>query len=204
MNNQAKKLNIRTFTGVAILAAIIVVLQCFCSVIKIGPVSITLTLAPILVGAAVYGVGAGALLGAVFGIIVFVTDSTALYLMGINFFMTALLCIGKGILAGVAAGIVYKLLSKKSQLAAIVLAGIVSPIVNTGAFVAGMLVFFKDIIYGWASSSGQPSMVAYIIFGLCGLNFIVELVVNLVLSSAVNTIVSASAKFNNTVKEKYN
>ena len=49
--------------GIAVLAALVVVLQLLSSVIKIGTVSITLTLIPIVVGAAFYGPGAGAILG---------------------------------------------------------------------------------------------------------------------------------------------
>ena len=40
--------------GIAVLAALVVVLQLLSSVIKIGTVSITLTLIPIVVGAAFY------------------------------------------------------------------------------------------------------------------------------------------------------
>lgn len=189
--------SIRKLVTLAILAAIIIVLQCFCSVIKIGAVSITLTLAPILVGAALYGAHAGAFLGAVFGIVVFATDSTALYLMSMNIAATAVICIGKGVLAGIAAGLVYKLLASKSRIGGVICAGVVSPIVNTGLFVGGMLLFFKDIIYSWASASGKPSMLAYVIFGLCGLNFVIELCVNLVLSTAICTIVKAVRKSSN-------
>ena len=56
--------------GIAVLAALVVVLQLLSSVIKIGTVSITLTLIPIVVGAAFYGPGAGAILGTVFGLVV--------------------------------------------------------------------------------------------------------------------------------------
>lgn len=181
-------------TVLAILAAIIVVLQCFCSVLTIPGfnVAITLTLVPILVGAAIYGTGAGAFLGAVFGIIVLITDPTAALLMTQNLAATAVLCIAKGVLAGTAAGLVYDLVTRRSErmpLLGVILAGIAAPVVNTGCFVLGMLLFFKDTIYGW--SAGSPSFLYYVLIGLCGLNFVVELCVNLVLSTGIVTIVKA-------------
>lgn len=192
--------SIRKLVTLAILAAIIVVLQCFCSVLTIPGfnVAITLTLVPILVGVAMYGVSAGAILGAVFGIIVLITDPTAKMLMQpgiLQFIATSVLCIGKGVLAGALAGLVYKLVARKSdrsQLIGIILAGIAAPVANTGTFILGMLIFFKDTIFGW--SAGSPSFAYYVIVGLCGINFVVELVVNLVLSTAISTIVKAVKK----------
>ncbi len=198
---------IKKLVGLAILSAIIIVLQCFCSVLTIPGlnVAVTLTLVPILVGAIMYGVTAGAFLGAVFGLVVLLTDPTAAYLMTLNsvsvninaFSMnltpvaTAVLCIGKGALAGAAAGLVYKLSYKRleNQLLSVIFSGIVAPIVNTGCFVLGMLLFFKDTIYGWAS--GSSSFIYYVIIGLCGINFVVELCVNLALSAGIVTIVNA-------------
>lgn len=190
--------NIRKMTVLAILAAIIVVLQCFCSVLTIPGfnVAITLTLVPILVGAAIYGKGAGAFLGAVFGIVVLVTDPTAAMLMAQNLVATAVLCIGKGVLAGFAAGLIYELITRKNQnkmamLPGVVLAGIAAPVVNTGSFILGMVIFFKDTIFGWSTASGSPSFLYYVIIGLCGINFLVELFVNLILSTGIVSIIKA-------------
>ena len=63
MNSSAKT---KRTVGIAIFSAIIVLLQIICTFIKFGPFSITLALAPIIIGAAIYGVGAGAFLGGVF------------------------------------------------------------------------------------------------------------------------------------------
>ena len=72
MNHQ----KINRMVGIAVLAALVVVLQLLSSVIKIGTVSITLTLIPIVVGAAFYGPGAGAILGTVFGLVVYINSAT--------------------------------------------------------------------------------------------------------------------------------
>lgn len=99
----------RRLTGLALMTAIIVVLQVVASFVKFGPFTITLALAPILIGAALYGPKAGACLGGVFGAVVLLAcilgwDPGGAILWNANPFLTALVCLGKGILAGLAAG----------------------------------------------------------------------------------------------------
>lgn len=189
---------VQRMTGIAILTAIIVVVQIICTFIKFGPFSITLALAPIIIGAAVYGVGMGALLGGVFGLVVLITGilgwdgGTVMLLMGINPVATVLICFVKGAAAGLAAGAVYAAIAKKNQLAGVITAGVVCPVVNTGLFVAGMLTFFFSTISGWAA--GNDSMIQYIIFGLCGGNFLVELATNLLLATAITRIIRVVRK----------
>ncbi|MBR5307523.1 MAG: ECF transporter S component [Clostridia bacterium] len=200
MNKTQKRLDknsIRKMVMISILGVIIVVLQAVATMISSAgllPVAFTLALVPILVGSAMYGIGTGTILGTVFGVIVFIIDPTAHFLMGMNFIATAIICIGKGALAGFTAGLVYKLASRLSSLAAIILAGIAVPIVNTGLFVLGMLIFFKDTIIGWSVASGSASFGTYVIFGLCGINFVVELCVNLLLATAIKTIIGQAGK----------
>ena len=68
MNNSNGKT--RRLAGLALFTAIVVVLQLLGSFIKVGPFAVSLVLIPIVVGAAVYGVSAGAWLGFVFGVVV--------------------------------------------------------------------------------------------------------------------------------------
>lgn len=63
----------KTLTGISILAAVVVVLTVACNFIKFGPFSITLALAPIIIGSALYGKKAGGILGGVFGLVVLLT-----------------------------------------------------------------------------------------------------------------------------------
>ena len=92
-------------TGLALMTGIIIVLQIVASFIKFGPFTITLALAPIIIGAALYGAGAGAYLGGVFGVVVFIA-CVAGWDMGGNILFTArplvtlILCVVKGALAG--------------------------------------------------------------------------------------------------------
>jgi len=88
--------------------------------------------------------------------------------------------------AGWLAGLLYELLSKKNVHLGVIAAGIICPVTNTGIFIVGMLLFFNETLASWAG--GQP-MLSYIIFGLTGVNFLVELAVNLVLASGITTII---------------
>lgn len=187
----------RKMTELSILTAVIVVLQVICTFIKFGPFSITLALVPIIIGAALHGKGAGAYLGTVFGVVVLVTGllgwdgGTVLYLLSLKPVAAVVLCIIKGTAAGFAAGVVFKALEKKSTLAASFASGIVCPIVNTGLFIVLALIFFKDVLSSWA---GGQNLILYIIFGLTGVNFLIELLVNTLLAAGISEIINASRK----------
>ena len=180
-------------TGLALMTGIIIVLQIVASFIKFGPFTITLALAPIIIGAALYGAGAGAYLGGVFGVVVFIA-CVAGWDMGGNILFTARplvtlsLCVVKGALAGLAAGAVYRALAQRSPMAGSILAGIMCPVVNTGIFCLGLAGFYYDTLVAWA---GGTALVYYVITVLVGLNFLLEMAINLVLSSVIVRVVKA-------------
>ncbi|MCC8072643.1 MAG: ECF transporter S component [Clostridiales bacterium] len=184
------KTNTKKLVGVGVLTAIVIVLQFLASAIKFGPFSITLVLAPIVVGAALYGKWSGAWLGAVFGVSVLISGDAAVFLT-INPVGTVITVLLKGCLAGLAAGLVYSLIEKKNKLIAVITAGIVCPVVNTGVFLIGCCLFFMDTITEWA---GGTNVGVYMITGLVGLNFVVELAINLVLATVVERIINIGKK----------
>ena len=75
---------------------------------------------------------------------------------------------------------------------ATVVAALSAPVVNTGLFIVGMVLLFKDILFAWA---GDTNIVLYVLVGLAGLNFAVEFIINTVLSPAVVRIVDAIDKW---------
>ena len=189
MSNSTPRKGLKRQVGLSLFSAIIVVLTVLGNFVRFGPVPITLSLAPIIIGAAVYGSSAGGLvvlLGGIFGW----DGGTVMLLMGLNPIGCILICIGKGILAGYLSGLAYRAIEKKSPLAAVVTAGVVCPVVNTGLFIIGMLVFYGSTLQSWA---GGQNVIYYAIFGLAGINFVVELLVNLVLSSGITTVIKYAA-----------
>ena len=175
--------------GLGLFTAIVVVLQLLGSFIKFGPFSITLVLAPIVIGAALYGIGAGAYLGLVFGATVLISGDAAAFLT-INPIGTVIIVLLKGMLAGLTAGLVYSLISKASSLAGVIVAGVVCPIVNTGIFLAGCYIFFQEWLVAVFGTTGFVTVVA----GLVGVNFLIELGINMVLSTAIVKIIDLGKK----------
>ena len=181
----------RKLVGVALFTAIVVVLQLLGQFIKFGPFSISLVLIPIVVGAAVYGAWAGAWLGFVFSVVVLITDAGAF--LAVSVIGTVVTVILKGTLAGLAAGLVYKAL-EKHQYPAVLASAFVCPVVNTGIFLLGCLVFFMPTINEWAAAAGFENAGSFMILGMVGLNFLAELIINLVFSPLIVRLIKLGRK----------
>ena len=179
--------NQRKLIYTAMFAAVVVVLQMFVS-IPIGMFTITLTLVPVMLGAILFGPISGAILGGVFGVVVAIQVITgaagpASTLMLVQApVTTVVLCILKGAVAGLASGLVYKVVAKleKPNLA-VILSAVVCPIVNTGIFCLGLVVFYNNLLNEWAIAGDYASAFTFIILGLIGLNFVIEFAVNVLL-----------------------
>lgn len=267
MNEKTKRI-----AGTSLFIAIVFVLQHIASAIRFGPFSITLVLAPIIVGAAIYGISTGALLGFEFGLLVllprpFGTGDAAAFFT-ISPIPTVIVVLLKGTLAGLCAGLVFKAIEnaaaknsdktakfaspivgtavfsvgyglivsflinqklaeklgdytalaataasvaialisclisvviydtvkKDSKLGAVVIAGITAPVVNTGIFIIGSVLFFMPIINEWAAGAGVESAGVFMITGIVGFNFIFELAINLLLSTVIVRLIKIGRK----------
>lgn len=192
------KLSTRTLVIGAILTALVFLLQYLGAFVRLGPFSISLVLIPIVIGAATCGVGIGAWLGFVFGAAVLLCGDAAAFL-AVNVFGTIVTVLLKGTLCGLLAGITYRAISKllggKKNLIAVMAAAVVCPVVNTGIFLLGCLVFFMPTITEWALAAGLGANVGqYMIVGLVGGNFLVELAANVVFAPAIVHIIKAVKK----------
>ena len=167
----------------AILTALVVILQCMGQFIRFGMFSISLVLIPIVIGAAVCGPKISTWLGLVFGTVVLMTDAGAF--LAVDVFGTVITVLVKGAGCGLVAGLVYKLVEKKNRYVAVVCAAIVCPVVNTGIFLAGCVLFFLETFRGWGASIGYENIADYMVFGLAGGNFLFEMAVNVVLCPVV-------------------
>ena len=181
----------KVLVGMAIFTALVVVLQLIAGVIKIGAFSPSLVLIPIVIGAASYGWKSGVWLGGVFGLVVLIgcitgTDIGGNMMWNYNAAVTALICMVKGIAAGALAGLAYQALQKKNQILATVAAAVVCPVVNTGLFTIGAVAVFKPVLLKWAEANGYvDDLLAYIFLGMIGVNFLIEVGINLVLSPVI-------------------
>ena len=169
---------VRKLVGTAILTAVVLSLQLVLGSVKFGPFNITFTLVPIILGAVLYGPLSAAFLGAVFGLTVCFSvtsgnDAGGFVLFSQRPIITLLLCLVKSTAAGYLAGLFAK---RKS---AVYLSAAVAPLVNTGIFILGLVVFFRDTLVLWAN--GEEAVMQFILFSILGVNFLAELLLNLLL-----------------------
>ena len=178
---------VRKLVGTAILTAVVLSLQLVLGSVKLGPFNITFTLVPIILGAVLYGPLSAAFLGAVFGLTVCFSvisgnDAGGFVLFSQRPIITLLLCLVKSTAAGYLAGLFAK---RKSPL---YLSAAVAPLVNTGIFILGLVVFFRDTLVLWAN--GEEAVMQFILFSILGVNFLAELLLNLLLVPVILRILS--------------
>ncbi len=139
-------LDIKKLTYLAMLTALVVVLQMVIAPL-IGAatgLSPALVLIPIVLGVASCGLGAGAWLGAIFSLIV-IFDPTTVPFLDHNIFLTVLLVFAKGVGSALLAGLIFKLIVDRNKYVAIFAAALAAPVINTGIFVIGCLLFFREL-----------------------------------------------------------
>lgn len=216
--NKSNQISTKILVLAAALTAMVVVMQLLGSFIHLGVFSISLVLVPIVIGAAMCGVGVGAWLGFVFGAVVLISGDATAFLV-VNPFGTIVTVLVKGTLAGFVSGVVYKALfglcaswkeksksakwpwlDKAKELMLVYLpvfaAAVVCPVVNTGVFLVGCNLFFYSTIAEWAAGLGYANAANYMIFGLAGGNFLFELLFNVILSPTIVRVIDIfSGKF---------
>ena len=178
----------------ALLTAIVVLLQIPATMIRFGMFQVSAVLVPIVIGAALINKWAGAWLGLVFGFAVLAigivtSDPGLIAFIAVNPAGAIFIVLIKGALAGLLAGLVYRIFQrqqKSSRTVAVVLAAATAPIVNTGVFVIGCYLFFFETIAGWAGGGGGLGDVTlFIVATMIGLNFVFELGLNIVLAPVI-------------------
>ncbi len=189
---------------IALLSAIIIVLQTVGSFIKLPILgtSVSLVLVPITIGAVMLGAKGGAFLGFVFGAVtlwagISGSDAFTALLFQNQPFATALICLGKGTLAGLVAGLLVDLSRKKDgprvgrpSAMGILFATYAVPIINTGLFILGGLTLVADTLQKNFVAEGQ-TLLYFLVIGCAGINFVFELLLNIAVSPAIGTIVLA-------------
>lgn len=194
MKNSIK---IKKLVGIAILTALVVVLQFIGNTVTIGNLSINLSLIPIAVGAILYGPLAGLFLGICDGAIVLFTAQAFLAYSPV---ITVFMCLLKTGLAGLFAGLVYKGIYQfvklcnddKSKRIVVIVSAFVStliiPIINTLIYITGASLFFEEVYAQWGFDLTSGSF-KVIFFSTVGINFAIEFAINVILSPALLTLI---------------
>ena len=182
-----KKESIRKLTLVALLTALAAALS-FVKIPILG-VSITLVLPVVIIGGALCGPLVGAWLTVIPNVIAFTEAGLFMTYSPVGCMITLLL---KGLVAGFVSGVIYKVLSKKHPIGAVTCSAVVAPILNSGIFVLGCYICIWDQLTAVAGEKGVG--IGLLLFGLAGLNFIIELILNVILCPSILRILQIASK----------
>lgn len=192
----AKKL-----TGMGVLLTLIIVLQTFGSYFTFFGTPLSFVLVPIVLAGLLYGPLEGGILGVAFGIVVLIqaisgVDQFTLALLQEQPFWTVMLCLVKGAAAGVGAGFAYKWVGAKNKHAGVFSAAAAAPILNTGLFILGALCFLQEALAASPDKTGYTggSIIYYLVIVIAGVNFLVELAINLIFAPSLYRVVNIIEK----------
>ncbi|MBQ8546213.1 MAG: ECF transporter S component [Clostridia bacterium] len=168
-----KKFSTQKLVLTAIMTSLVIVFQ----VVGMFPVSTfaaAFALIPIIVGAILLGPYIGAWLGFIFSIVALLTPSTWGFLT-IDPFATIVIVLLKGTACGYVSGLAYKLLTRVNEIFATFIAAFVCPVVNTGIFILGGIMFLTDdlAILTDGKYEGLNGAATWL-WGLAAINFVLE------------------------------
>lgn len=185
MKEKKKFFTTKMIATTGILTGILIVLQVIGNYINPAFANINLSLVPIALGAILYGPVVGGFLGLVCGIMVLISPSTISYFFSVNPAATVITCLFKTTLAGIGAGFAYKLIYKKNDIVASIVASIIVPIVNTGIFCVMCWFFFSSRL----GEINPNNLVAALFLGMVGVNFIFEIISTVILTPSLYKII---------------
>ena len=198
--NTTRNPKIRQMVQLAILTALLLVLALTpIGYLRLGPFSITFMPVPVVIGAILLGPGGGAFLGFVFGLTSFAQcfgiDPMGTTLMTINIFYTFVMTVVTRTLMGFLTAWVFRGMrslfeklpkSDKTKPVTYAIASAAGPLFNTVLFMSAMYIFFgkeQVVLDAFALTGAVPFFV--FVFGLVFANAMVELLVTLLIGTAV-------------------
>ncbi len=170
--------------------------------LKLGAIEITFMILPIAIGAILLGPTAGAILGALFGILSFIqcfgASPIGIVLLGINPFFTFITCIVPRVLCGLLSGLIYKAFSKidKTKIVSYYIASLSTAVINTVLFVGCIILFFwqsPDFIKAMTDFGISTDTVWLFIVGFVAINGVIEAAANFIIGASVAKVVAKAA-----------
>ena len=185
--------NTKTIVITGLLLALEIIFQIIGNYLNVGIANINLSLVPVVIAGIVGGPISAAILGFFNGIMALLAPPTIMYFMPVSPVGTVVVCLLKCTIAGVVSSLVYhgfkKLAKGKFSLIpahiGTPIAAALVPIINTGLFIAGSFIFFQDWIFDGRDVLGAWG---FILIGVVGWNFLIELGSTVVLSTITNEI----------------
>ena len=188
MSNTSSKVRQTALTAVR---AAVVLLMAFTPLgyLRIGPVSITFLVIPVVIGGMTLGPVRGGFLGALFGATsfaqCFMGDPFGAALVALSPLATAMACFVPRILIGVVAGLLFPALLKVSRSHALsfTVTAVAGTLTNTVLFVGMVVGFFQNSYFG-----GSPFWTIFA--GFFTLNVALELAVGVAVSAALSAVLT--------------
>jgi uncharacterized membrane protein len=191
----------KQITGIAVLLALVIVLQAGVGTVSIGLVQLNFALIPIVLGAIIYGPLGGGFLGFACGVVVLIQVIMGMFPFYVVIWtytpvVASLTCLVKTTVAGFLCGILHRAVKKKNETLATCIAAIVVPMVNTGLFIIGCF-FMNESIVAYQSILGalpeymhvlNMNPFVFIMVILVSFNFFFELAVNLILAPTLKKV----------------
>lgn len=183
MNNN--KTNVRFLAQLGLLAAIEIVMKLIgLGSVPVGPLYMSFLTVPIAVGAMTMGPAAGAILGAVFGLVSFKDALSGLGMTGVFFQISPLntfvLCVVMRVLMGFCVGLIFKalrLIDRKGGWSYFI-GALSAPLLNTLFFMGYIVAVFyqTEYIQGLVSTKGASNPLMFVVL-LVGVQGLIEAIV---------------------------
>lgn len=160
---------------------------------KIGVVEITLLIIPVTIGAIILGPKGGLILGFLFGLLSYLQALLGLSIFGqtllqINHFLLIILCFIPRILMGLFTGLIYQGLKSKSDKVVInsIITSLCGALINTILFMSCLCLFYYNTEYitSIRESLNASNIVLFIIL-FVGVNGLVEIIVNVIITTSI-------------------
>ena len=172
---QTNKHRLAYMVELAVLLAILLMLEITgLGMFKTFGLELTILQIPVILGAIILGPSAGAILGVAFGLLsfweCFGKSQFGATLLGINPFLTFLVCVPTRILMGWLCGLIFramdrKLAGTKGDFASYVVASLSGALLNTLFFMTTLCLCFyhTEYIQGFASALGAGNVLLFIV-----------------------------------------
>lgn len=196
----------KTLVQLAMFSALTILMQVLAFTLPaIGGVSFTFSLVPLVLGGVYFGkqenkfagIFVGGYLGLLFGILTCfdaLTGGMTTFLFANRPFLTIVTCLTKGLFAGLIPAVIFKMLYKRNIYLAIIFAAMSAPIVNTGIFIVFMFIMINTVKDFMGANQLGGNVPYFLFIGCAGINFIVEIIINLVVSPVIFTVQKAVYK----------
>ena len=179
----------------AILIAVIVIMTLLnIGNIPIGPIVATIYQVPVIIGAVSLGVGSGAILGAVWGLLCFflalsgqTTDIVALAVVQDNPFLYLMIALVPRVLTGVVPGLLYKgldrVLKGRLRVVSYGVCGVIGSLTNTVFYLGALYLFIRETL---AALYGiEIGAVGAMVLGVASTNGLMEAAVSCVITLVI-------------------